>query len=171
MHSERNFKMKKIILFLLYCVFCTFTLTSCRLCTYETIDVETEPLVDIDASGVKNIDFTDCTAEYVEFDGMPVYVNVFESMSSRNTDYLVKCLKEADLELTDDYDNLGAGSERFRIKLKSGDVIYIGYEDCFNPDIITINNANFKCDEDTIKKIKGKIRNYRIQTNGLWYYE
>ena len=162
--------MKKAVMLLVLFIFCILSLTACRLRTYEEISVVEEQYKEIDETGVKNIDFTDCTVDYVS--DSYFYIFVYERMSSANVNELIKCIQNASLEKTDDFVSVdGGGEAKFRITLNNEEVIYIGYDECNNPDIIGINGIPFKCDEESIKNIKGKIRNYRKQPNGLWYYQ
>lgn len=162
--------MKKLVsVFLLFTVLCSIVLTSCKSYIYERISLNDEQYKKIDENGVKDIDFTDCTVDYIS--GGCFDVDIFESMSSGNKDEFIKCLQNASLEKTDDYVTADGGiGSGFRITLNSEEVIYICYDEYCNPGIVDINSMHFKCDEDSIKIIKGKMRYYRSQPDGHWYY-
>ncbi|MBD5115011.1 MAG: hypothetical protein HDT46_07375 [Ruminococcaceae bacterium] len=123
---------------------------------------ENEQIRQPDDFGLKNVDFTDCTVDYVSEEGTLMFI--IGHMSDKTVSEFTECLKEAVLEKKEIDENMlitGGGPSNFRITLNTAETMYIGFDDFWFPNDIIINWNVYKCDETSVKKLKGWVKEYQ----------
>lgn len=118
------------------------------------VNMNTERIMDIDASQLANLNYEGARVEYVYSTEFTTYIirEMGSDTANRFFNHL-KNLKASPQVIEDHKPHVNIGYKDFRITLNTGEKIYLYFDEIYYPDGIGLNTGPYKCDTNTLEKL------------------